>query len=276
MLEDAVHVERPRARLVPVVGHEHHRVLVVGVIDEHAPLAVEHAVDVPHPVCDRRGYGLRVARVAGMDVLEEAVLDPVGRDEDEAGGVPLLGIEQPPHCFGAPPARALDVLDEVERPAAEGRPRAAVDRPSQARPDLGRVAEGRAAGDHAAGDGDAVHRGGGIVERDVRDDDPPARLREPLGPGGREDRPRRHRHSPACARLVLEDVEHAVAGRVPPGEKGRPGRPGVRRGAGPRDAAPPALDAPREVRELAAESSGSRSPSRAVPSHHEYPVGHGR
>ena len=111
--------------------------LVVGALEKRAELAVEHAVDIPHAVGDGGGRDLRVARVAGMDVLEQAVLDPVGRDEDDAGGVPLLGVQQPPHGLGARAVVALDVVDEVERPVAERRPRAAVDGPAQVGPASG-------------------------------------------------------------------------------------------------------------------------------------------
>ena len=140
-----------------------------------------------------------------MDVLEQAVLDPVGRDEDEARGVPLLRVEQPSHRLGAGRARALDVGDEVGGPAAEGRPRAAVDRPAQARPDLGRVAERRAPGDHAAGDRNAVHVGRRIGQRDVRDDDPAAR---------------RPRAAPATSARGSTATRRASAGSRPAGARG--------------------------------------------------------
>ena len=56
---------------------------------------------------------------------------------------------------GAALGDALDVGQQVERPVAEGRPGAAVDRPAECGADLGRMAEGAALRDHAAGDGDA-------------------------------------------------------------------------------------------------------------------------
>ena len=81
-------------------------------------------------VCD----GVGEVGVAGMDVLDQAVLDAVGRDEHHAGHVPRARCPSAVRIgLGAGRGDALDVVDEVDRAAAEGRPGAAVDRPVAAR-----------------------------------------------------------------------------------------------------------------------------------------------
>ena len=57
-----------------------------------------------------------------MHVLEQAVLDAVGRDEHHAGDVPLVGVHQRAHGLGAGAGDALDVVAELDRAAAEGCP----------------------------------------------------------------------------------------------------------------------------------------------------------
>ena len=62
-------------------------------------------------------------------------------------------------AVGAGGGDALDVVDQVERAVAEGRPGAAVDRPAQAGAGLGGVRVDRLRRDHAAGDDDAAASG---------------------------------------------------------------------------------------------------------------------
>src|SRR5712671_6634007 len=59
--------------------------------------------------------------MAGVDVLEQAVLDAVGRDEHHAGGVPGLLVQQHAHRLGATAGDVFDVGDQVERAVAPGR-----------------------------------------------------------------------------------------------------------------------------------------------------------
>ena len=162
-----------------------------------------------------------------MHVLEQAVLHPVGRHEHHAGDIPRLLVHQPLHGCGAALGDALDVGQQVERPVAEGRPGAAVDRPAECGADLGRMAEGAALRDHAAGDGDADDLGRRIGQRHVHQQRRPVGVRQALRPGGREDGSPRDRHPPVRTRAVLEDVEDSVPGRVAAGQKRGPGRPGV-------------------------------------------------
>jgi hypothetical protein len=58
----------------------------------------------------------------GMDVLEQAVLSPVRRDEDEAGGVPGLFVQEGAHGFSAAASDVLELLDELDRLVAERGP----------------------------------------------------------------------------------------------------------------------------------------------------------
>ena len=64
----------------------------VGALDERPQLAVEQAVDVAHPLGHGRRGGAGMVGMAGVHVLEQAVLDAVGRDEDDAGHVPGLAV----------------------------------------------------------------------------------------------------------------------------------------------------------------------------------------
>ena len=214
--------------------------------------------------------------MAGVDVLEQAVLDPVGRHEHHAGGVPLVLVHQRAHGGRAAAADVLDVGDQVERPVAERRPRSAVDRPADARPGLRRVAVGRALRHHAAGDRDALDVRRGIGQRHVDQQRRPSGLRQPLRPGRGEDRPVRDRQPAANAGAVLEDVEDAVPGRVAPGQEGRPGRPRVRGQARPGNALLAGGDQPRQVRQLAPlQHRVEDVPVGSVPAHDQHASSHG-
>ena len=230
-LQHAVHVEGARDRLVAVVGHQQHEVVGVGALEQRPQLAVEQPVDVDHALGHRRLGGGGVVGMAGVHVLEQAVLDAVGRHEDHAGRIPGLLVHQPAHGLGAAAGDVLDVGHQLQRLAPEGRPGAAVDRPAQVGPGLGRVAVGGALRDHAAGDGDALDLGRGIGQRHVHDQAGAAGIGQLRRPGRSQDRTRGDRQPAGGAGPVLEDVEDAVPGRVASGQEGRPGRPGVRRQA---------------------------------------------
>ena len=111
---------------------------------------------------------LRERRMAGVDVLEQAVLDPVGRHEHHAGGVPLAA--RPSAAAWRP--RGARVTSSTSAIRSSGRWRNVVQDPPligqpTRGPASGRVAVGRALRDHAAGDGDALDVGRRIGQRHV-------------------------------------------------------------------------------------------------------------
>ena len=215
--------------------------------------------------------------MAGVHVLEQAVLDAVGRHEDHAGRIPGLLVHQAAHGLGAAAGDVLDVGQQLQRPAPEGRPGTAVDRPAQVGPGLGRMAVGGALRDHAAGDGDALDLGRGVGERHVHDQAGAAGIGQLRRPGRRQDRTRGDRQPAGGAGPVLEDVEDAVPGRVASGQEGRPGRPGVRRQARAGDALAAALDQRRQVGQLARREQRIEDlPVGAVPADDQHAVCHAR
>ena len=133
VLEHLVHRQRARAGLMAVIRHQDDEVVVVGALEERPELLVEQAVDAADAIGDRRRRRFRVTGMPRMDVLEQAVLEPVGGDEDDAGDIPGLLVEERPHRRGALADQALEVGDQVERTVSERRPGAAVDRPAEPR-----------------------------------------------------------------------------------------------------------------------------------------------
>jgi hypothetical protein len=162
VLEDLVHRQRPRDRLVPVVGHEDDEIVVIHPLEQRPELTVEQAVETTDALGDRGRGSLRVQRMPGMDVLEEAVLGAVGRDEDEAGGVPRLLVQERAHRRGPPPRDVLELVDELHRLVPERRPRAAVDGPIETRPGLFRIAVGPARRNGPSGDHHTADLGRGV------------------------------------------------------------------------------------------------------------------
>ncbi len=277
MLEHLVDREGAGAGLVAVVGHENDEVVLVRPLHERCQLPIEQAVDVAHAVGDRRGGDVLVAGMPRMDVLEQAVLEPVGRDEDHARGVPRLLVHERAHRSGALAGEPLEIGDELERPLAERRPRASVDRPAQPGAHVLGVAE-RSPGRHdAPRDGDPTDLRRRVREGNVDEEGRLARLGESVRPGRRQDRTVGDRQPPRGPGPVLEDVEDAVPARVSPGEEGRPGRPGVGREARARDTPSAAADQPLQRGQLAGgEQRVEDVPVGAVPADDEHAVGHGR
>ena len=212
-----------------------------------------------------------------MDVLEQAVLRAIRRDEHRAGDVPLLLVEERAHRGRALAGEGLEVVNELGRTVTKRRPGPAVDRPAEPRSRVRRVTVRRPGGKNPAGDHRPPDLRRRIRQRNVQEQRRLAGLGEPLGPGRSEDGTPRHGQAPSGAGPVLENVEDAMAARVAPRQERRPRRPGVRGEARTRHPSPSAFEERLEARQLACfEQWIEDVPVCAVPADDEHPLRHGR